>query len=79
MLSLRAAILSRFARRAVRGTRPRSEAVSWMCPEAPIFVEAPTPHADRLRYAADDTVSYATLNEQQVAYLRTKCGLGTCR
>ena len=79
MLQLGAAILSRFARWAVRGACPRSEAVSWMRPGAPTFVEAPTPHADRLRYAADDTVSYATLNEQQVAYLRTKCGLGTCR
>ena len=48
-----------------------------MCPEAPTFVEAPTPHADRLRYVADDTVSYATVNGQQLAYLRMKCGLGT--
>ena len=50
-----------------------------MCPEAPTFVEAPTPHADRLRYVADDTVSYATVNGQQLAYLQMKCGLGTYR
>ena len=52
-------MLSRFARWAVRDACPRSEAVSWMCPEEPTFVEAPTPHADRLRHVADDTVSYS--------------------
>ena len=68
-------MLSRFARWAIRGACPRSEAVSWMCPEVPTSLRPQ--HLMPTGYVADDTVSYATVNGQQLAYLRMKCALGT--